>query len=111
MLCLVTPNWLASSMCFNEFRAAWFMGKRIIPLYLLPDTDTLGDEARRRLSEVCVEDQGVDLLSARLADGALNIDTNETLTETGLKTVEGALEAEGHRLREAARSGARSSNG
>jgi hypothetical protein len=34
--CLVTANWLASDECFNEFRAAWYMGKRIIPLFLLP---------------------------------------------------------------------------
>jgi hypothetical protein len=29
---LVTPNWLASAECFGEFVAAWYMGKRLIPL-------------------------------------------------------------------------------
>jgi hypothetical protein len=33
---LVTPNWLAAFECFDEFGAAWYMGKRIIPLFLLP---------------------------------------------------------------------------
>jgi hypothetical protein len=31
VLCLATENWLASLECFNEFRAAWYMGKRISP--------------------------------------------------------------------------------
>ena len=35
VVCVVTANWLASNECFNEFRAAWYMGKRIIPLFLL----------------------------------------------------------------------------
>ena len=35
MVCLVTENWLASDECFGEFRAAWYMGKRIIPLFAL----------------------------------------------------------------------------
>jgi len=29
----VTSNWLAFHECFNEFRAAWYMGRRIIPLF------------------------------------------------------------------------------
>jgi len=28
VVCLVTANWLASNECFNEFCAAWYMGKR-----------------------------------------------------------------------------------
>ena len=35
VVCLVTENWLASDECFGEFRAAWYMGKRIIPLFAL----------------------------------------------------------------------------
>ena len=61
VVCLVTGNWLASTECFNEFMAAWYMGRRIIPLLLLPQTGTLGDEARQRLERVLGEDQGVDL--------------------------------------------------
>jgi hypothetical protein len=41
VVCLVTPNWLASPECFNEFGAAWYMGKRIIPLFLLPPSTKL----------------------------------------------------------------------
>src|SRR5438045_787553 len=33
---LVSPNWLASSECFHEFGTAWGMGKRLIPLIMLP---------------------------------------------------------------------------
>ena len=36
VVCLVTPHWLASLECFSEFGAAWYMGKRIIPLFLVP---------------------------------------------------------------------------
>ena len=28
----VTERWLASDECFGEFKAAWYMGKHIIPL-------------------------------------------------------------------------------
>src|SRR4051794_40431503 len=33
IVCLVTKNWLASDECYSEFRAGWYMGKRIIPLF------------------------------------------------------------------------------
>jgi hypothetical protein len=36
VMCLVTEAWLSSAECFNEFMAAWYMGRRIIPLMLLP---------------------------------------------------------------------------
>src|ERR1700730_114657 len=58
---LVTENWLASHECFNEFRAAWYMGKRIIPLFLLQSEANLDVEAQKRFKEVCAEDQGIDL--------------------------------------------------
>jgi hypothetical protein len=45
VVCLVTANWLASNECFNEFRAAWYMGKRIIPLFLLSHPAAVGDDA------------------------------------------------------------------
>ena len=32
---LVTENWLASYECFGEFQASFYMGKRMIPLFLL----------------------------------------------------------------------------
>jgi len=46
VICLVTANWLSSSECFGEFMAAWYMGRRIIPLILLPERGILEDEAR-----------------------------------------------------------------
>src|SRR5271166_4872699 len=36
VLCLVTENWLTSKDCLAEFDAAFYMGKRVIPLFLLP---------------------------------------------------------------------------
>ena len=61
VVCLITENWLASNECFNEFRAAWYMGKRLVPLLLLPPFPNLGDEAAKRFAEVCAEFQGIDL--------------------------------------------------
>jgi hypothetical protein len=52
VVCLVTPNWLASSECFAEFEAAWYMGKRIIPLFLLPPSTSLDADAKTRLDRV-----------------------------------------------------------
>jgi len=42
---LVTENWLASYECFGEFQASFYMGKRMIPLFLLPEGRSLGEEA------------------------------------------------------------------
>jgi len=33
VLCFVSDNWLGSDECFGEFKAAWYMGKRIVPLF------------------------------------------------------------------------------
>src|SRR5277367_1075538 len=64
VVCLVTENWLASDECFGEFKAAWYMGKRIIPLFALP----LGGTGRpERLGKVQAEDQGLELASCRTA--------------------------------------------
>ena len=41
VICLVTPNWLASDECFGEFTAALYMSKHIIPLILLPSSAAL----------------------------------------------------------------------
>jgi formylglycine-generating enzyme required for sulfatase activity len=79
VVCLVTVSWLASHECFNEFRAAWYMGKRIIPLFLLPPAESLGEEAKKRLAEVCAEDQGVDVKSRIAADGALDLASNNEI--------------------------------
>jgi formylglycine-generating enzyme required for sulfatase activity len=79
VICLVTPNWLASLECFNEFGAAWYMGKRIIPLLLLLPSTKLKAEAKTRLDRVCGEDQGVDLKTCSTAKGALVIDADQNV--------------------------------
>ena len=57
-LCFVTEDWLASDICFGEFEAAWFMGKRILPLYALGAGATAQP---KRLGQVRAEDQGLDV--------------------------------------------------
>jgi hypothetical protein len=79
VVCLVTPNWLASLECFNEFGAAWYMGKRIIPLFLVPPSTKLNAEAKARLDRVCGEDQGIDLKTCSTAKGALVIDADQNV--------------------------------
>ncbi len=88
VLCLVSPNWLSSIECFSEFRAAWYMGKRIIPLFLLPDASDLDAEAKKRFATVCAEDQGVDLMACVAADGRLDIEADPgaaSRLKTGLR--------------------------
>ena len=48
VLCMITPNWLASSDCFNEFQAAWYMGKKILPLFFVDPAQAGSDEPGRR---------------------------------------------------------------
>jgi hypothetical protein len=85
VVCLVTPNWLASLECFNEFGAAWYMGKRIIPLFLLLPSTKLNAEAKTRLNRVCGEDQGIDLKPCVSARGVFTIDVDQNVA-TRLKT-------------------------
>jgi hypothetical protein len=88
VICFVTANWLASPECFNEFGAAWYMGKRIIPLFLLPASTRLNEEAKTRLDRVRAEDQGVDLTKCATARGALAIDADQNAAgrlKTGLR--------------------------
>jgi hypothetical protein len=51
------------------------MGKRVIPLLLLPARASLGAEARNRLARVCAHYQGIDLVRNLGPDGALDLDT------------------------------------
>src|SRR5690348_11413729 len=57
VICLVTPQWLASDECFAEFLAAWYQGKRIIPLMACSNM-LLGEEQQRHLARILAEDQG-----------------------------------------------------
>jgi hypothetical protein len=81
LLCLVTDNWLGSLECFNEFRAAWYMGKRIIPLLFLPKHDLLEPGSRKRLAEVLAEDQGIDIGRIETADGTVDFDADDELAD------------------------------
>ena len=81
VLCLVTENWLASKECPSEFKAAWFMGKRIIPLFLLEEHAALPDTSAAELSRVRAEAQGVDLASFINADGRLDFSLDEKKAE------------------------------
>jgi hypothetical protein len=72
---------LASAECFNEFGAAWYMGKRVIPLFLLPPSFALDVEAKTRLTRVLGEDQGVDLAPCLGVKGALKIDSDANLAD------------------------------
>jgi formylglycine-generating enzyme required for sulfatase activity len=96
VLCLVTPNWLASGECPSEFRAAWYMGKRIIPLFLLGDEAALDDRQRGELARVRAEAQGVDLGPLLTASG-LDLSRDDARAEVlkrGLREA-GALAAVG----------------
>jgi TIR domain len=75
VLCLVSESWLASHECWAEFRAAWYMGKRIIPLFLLRDPALLASEAKKRFAELHAEDQGVDVLPCLDSAGSLRFDS------------------------------------
>ena len=76
IVCLVTENWLSSHECFGEFVAACYMGKRVIPLFLLPLVPNLDDERKNRLAKVCAEDQGITLNSCLQPDGVLDLATD-----------------------------------
>lgn len=95
VLCLMTPEWLASEECFGEFMAAWYQGKRIIPLIAVGSTE-LDETQRRRRGRVLAEDQGFDI--ARAMTGAtLSLAQHPEITDpllAGLRAG-GALERVG----------------
>jgi formylglycine-generating enzyme required for sulfatase activity len=81
VLCLVSANWLASDECFNEFRAAWYMGKRIIPLFLLPPGSILAEQPRNRFAEVCAEDQGIDLFACLKPNQTIDLEVEPKIAD------------------------------
>ncbi|HEX8167175.1 MAG TPA: TIR domain-containing protein [Beijerinckiaceae bacterium] len=88
VLCLVTRNWLSSDECYGEFMAAFYQGKRIIPLIAL-DPAPRTDLEQKRLTRVLAEDQGVQLSIAALSQSddlevALGTQNSETL-KAGLR--------------------------
>ena len=81
VLCLVTENWLTSKECPSEFKAAWYMGKRIIPLFLLDEHAALSGASVAELDRVRAEAQGVDLASFIDAEGRLDFSRDEKKAE------------------------------
>jgi WD40 repeat protein len=79
VICLVTEHWLVSDDCFGEFLAAWYQGKRIIPL-LAYSGSPLAEAEQRRLARVRAEDQGFDILPA-IKDGKLALDSLPEMAE------------------------------
>ena len=101
VLCVVSVNWLASDECFNEFRAAWYMGKRIIPLFLLPPDLVLAEQPKKRFAEVCAEDQGIDLYACLKPDQTIDLEADPKIAnrlKTGLRAA-GAISRVGLRPR------------
>jgi TIR domain len=78
--CLVTQPWLASDECFGEYKAAWYLGKRIIPLFLLAPKAKLGADAKKRFADIRAEYQGLDLTPCLKSDG-LDLDADLGVAE------------------------------
>ena len=90
VVCFVTERWLASDECFGEFKAAWYMGKRIIPLLALDPGNASSSE---RLTKVLAEDQGLDVAPCMAENGRhliLPAPAVERRLEAGLRAA-GAL--------------------
>jgi hypothetical protein len=79
VLCLITPEWLSSDECYGEFKAAWYLGRRIIPLLCLTGAP-LNNKQASHLARVLAEDQGADLAKAG-APGALNLNAAPAIAE------------------------------
>jgi formylglycine-generating enzyme required for sulfatase activity len=81
VLCLATPHWLASDECYGEFKACWYLGRRVIPLFALGDATLLDDRQRGRLERLRAEDQGIGL--GAIADAAaFSLDQNHAAGES-----------------------------
>jgi formylglycine-generating enzyme required for sulfatase activity len=79
--CLVTQSWLTSDECFGEYKAAWYLGKRIIPLFLLAPKAKLGADAKKRFADICAEYQGLDLTPCLKSGGTLDLDADQSDAE------------------------------
>jgi formylglycine-generating enzyme required for sulfatase activity len=91
VLFLVSREWLESDECYAEFKAAWYMGRRLIPLFWL-DKEGLSERQRSRLERVQGEDQGI-AVPFTASEGDLELSAQPRLAEalqTGLRAA-GAL--------------------
>ena len=90
VILVVTTNWLSSDQCYSQFRAAWYMGKRIIPMFFLlgrPEPETI--EARR-YRELLSEIQGLDLAACVTPDGDLVLSSDCPATEQLIQAISSA---------------------
>ncbi|API51205.1 hypothetical protein BMW22_05775 [Rhizobium leguminosarum] len=81
VILLVTEHWLQSPQCPGEFRAAWYMGKKIVPLFLLSDAVARPSASEEELRRVRAESQGMNLRPLLNETGHLDFSRNETQTE------------------------------
>jgi formylglycine-generating enzyme required for sulfatase activity len=79
VLCLVTRHWLSSDECYSEFLAAWYAGRRVIPILAL-DTAALEEKQGERLRRLLSEDQGANVLKAIGPEG-FDLDRFPEITE------------------------------
>jgi hypothetical protein len=79
--CLVTQPWLASDECFGEYKAAWYLGRRIIPLFLLAPKAKLDAGAKKRFADIRAEYQGLDLTPCLKSDGTLDLHADQSVAE------------------------------
>ena len=79
VLCLVTPEWLASDECYGEFKAGWYAGRRIMPLLALAG-NVLDEKQKVRLEHILAEDQAADLGPAGAPD-SLDLDAHPQVGE------------------------------
>ena len=80
VMCLVTPEWLASDECYGEFMAGWYAGRRMIPLLAVAGAN-LDDKQKGRLARVLNEDQAAEITAAG-APSALDLDAYPAIADT-----------------------------
>ncbi|MDE3113956.1 MAG: SUMF1/EgtB/PvdO family nonheme iron enzyme [Pseudomonadota bacterium] len=79
VLCLITPEWLESDECYGEFMAAWYAGRRMVPLLALGAAE-LNEKQKKRLGRIQLEDQGTDIAKAG-APASLDLDAHGEIAE------------------------------
>jgi formylglycine-generating enzyme required for sulfatase activity len=80
VVCLVTPEWLASDECYGEFMAGWYAGRRMIPLLAVAGVN-LDDKQKSRLARVLNEDQATEITAAG-GPTTLDLDAHPDIADT-----------------------------
>lgn len=90
IILVLTENWLTCDRCYGQFRAAWYMGKRIIPILFLPTRPELGTVASERLAEVLSEIQCLDLTSLLAPENRISLPQSGALATSLSKLIRSA---------------------